>query len=297
MRSRMAGALCGFSFLLIVGASGLATAQSDQDGSFVTQAPAVDQSGRREWAWQGGDSLSVGGSGSVRYEPGGSPRIIVTGDPEAVANVEVYGGFIREREKAFPREKNSNLNILVQGVTLNRFVLLGSATMDLGRLQRDQLVLNINGSGVISVQGQAGKLSLQVNGSGRANLGQLSTSDANIALNGSGSEKAGNIAGHADIRLNGSGSITVGSANNADVRLTGSGKASLGPAETVNASIVGSGSALLSSMPAHPNYRVIGSGRVILVASDGKTTELARMQAIRPKIPNVPGVEVPRQPQ
>jgi hypothetical protein len=298
MRFARPGALCAFSFLLVVGVSELAIAQSDHaSSSFAAQAPVVDQSGRREWVWEGGDSLTVAGSGSVRYEAGGTPRIIVTGDPEAVANVEVDGGFVRKRDGSLPQEKKVNLNILVQGAALNRFDLLGSATMDLGRLQRDQLALTINGSGVINLQGQAAKFSLQVNGSGQANLDQLSSNDANITINGSGHAKAGNIAGHADIRTTGSGSAIVGAvANGADVRVTGSGKTTLGPAETIDVNVVGSGTVELSSMPIHPIYHVVGSGKVRLVGSDGKTTELARMQPVRThKISNLPGVEVPRQ--
>ncbi len=280
MRFRTAAALSAFSVFLVLAAVPAAQAQSGLFDSFRAQAPAVDQSGRREWVWQGKDSLRYGGSGHVRYEPGGTPRIIVTGDPEEVANIEVDGGTIRRRDTpGFNfnfRRSDSKLEILVQGVTLDQFDLSGSATMDLGRLQRDMLDLRVRGSGTLNAQGQAKHLNLEVDGSGRANLDQFSAGAADITVTGSGSITAGAIAEGANIRVTGSGKAKVGDiGKNADIRVTGSGTATLGRVGDVNVKLLGSAKVQLASQPQHSDYSIMGSGKVVMVGADGKITELA----------------------
>ena len=280
MRLETTFGLYALSFFLVIAGPAAAQAGLGSGASRAApQTPVVDQAGRREWVWEGRDSLTVAVPGSARYEPGGTPRIIVTGDPDAVANIEVDGGVIRQRDWFIPHEKNQNLSILVQGVAINRFDVTGSAIMDLGHLQREQLALRISGSGMINAQGRARSLSLDISGSGQANLDQLSANDANITVSGSGIAKAGDI-DHVIVSINGSGSADVGTvANGAVIRVAGSGKVSLGPTQTVDANVAGSGTVTLKSLPGHSNYNISGSGNVLLVASDGRTTELARMRA------------------
>ena len=233
---------------------------------FTGQTPVVTQPGHREWIWQGGDSLMYGGSGHVRYQPEGSPRIIITGDPGEVDNIEVDGGVIRRHD---PRGFNfnfgrgrSDVDILVRGVTLNRFSMAGSASLDLGQLHRDALDLRIYGSGTINGQGEVKSLRLEVDGSGRANLDQLSI------------EKA-------DINATGSGAISLGAVTSADLRVTGSGTVTLGRVESVDARLTGSGLVRLKSTPSHANYKVTGSGQVVLVEPGGKVSVLGRMNLPR----------------
>jgi len=277
MRFRTAAALSAISVLLVLAAASAAQAQSNWFSGFTAQAPAVDQSGRREWVWQGKDSLRYGGSGHLRYEPGGAPRIIVTGDPDEVANIEVDGGTIRRRETpGFSFRRDPKLEILVQGVTLNNFDLAGSGSMDLGRLQRDALDLKVHGSGTLNAQGQAKHLTLQVDGSGHANLDQMSAGSAAITVTGSGSIATAAISESANIHITGSGKARVGDVGKkADIRITGSGDAILGRVDDVSAKVTGSGTARLSSQPQRSDYSIMGSGKVLLVGADGKTTELA----------------------
>ncbi len=278
MRFTTAAALSVVSVFLVLAPA--AQAQSDWWGSFTAQAPAVDQSGRREWVWQGKDSLHVGGSGHVRYVPGGAPRIIVTGDPDEVAKTEVDGGTIRRHDTSgfnFSFSRNEpRVEILVQGVMLSRFEVAGSAVMDLGRLQRDTLELRVSGSGALNVQGQARQLGLQVNGSGHANLEQMSAGAAEISVNGSGSTVMGDVSEGADIRVTGSGRAKIGDiGKSANIQVTGSGTAILGRVPDVKANLTGSGTVRLSSQPVHSDYHFTGSGKILLVGADGRTTELA----------------------
>jgi hypothetical protein len=280
MRFQTAAALGAISVFLALAISPAAQAQSDWWNHFTAQAPAVDQSGHREWAWKGTDSLRYGGSGHLRYEQGGAPRIIVTGDPDEVANIEVDGGTIRRRDTPgynfnFGRA-DRKLEILVQGVTLNNFDLAGSGNMDLGRLQRDTLDLRVHGSGTLNAEGQAKRLKLQVDGSGRANLDKLNVGAAEVTVTGSGSLATAAISESVNIHVTGSGKAKVGDiGKKADVHITGSGDAILGRVEDVSARITGSGTARLASQPQHSDYSFTGSGKVVLVGADGKTTELA----------------------
>jgi hypothetical protein len=287
MRYRNLSALSAISIALFLAFVPVAHAQSRHSGNdadFVAQPPVVDQSGHREWDWHGGDSLSYTGAGHVRYEPGGARRIIVTGDPDEVANIEVDGGIIREqdnrRDFSFNSARdNRKLEILVQGVTLDHFDLVGSATMDLGRLQRDSLGLRIHGSGKINAAGQARNLSLEVDGSGKANLDQLSVGEADITGTGSGQISMGAISGVAKIRQTGSGRVTAGDVGkNADLTATGSGSITLGRVESISAMLEGSGTVRLVSHPQQSDYHIAGSAKVVMVAPDGTVTELARMR-------------------
>lgn len=277
MQFRTAAALSAISVFLVLAPA--AQAQTDwlRNFNFTAQAPAVDQSGRREWVWQGKNALSYGGSGHLRYEPGGTPRIIVTGDPDEVANIEVDGGVIRRRETpGFSFRRDPKLEILVQGVTLDQFDLSGSGTMDLGRLQRDTLELRVRGSGTLNAQGQAKHLTLQVDGSGHANLDQMSAGSADITVTGSGSLTTAAIGEAANIRVTGSGKAKVGNVGKkADIHITGSGDAILGRVDDVTAKVTGSGTARLASQPQHSEYSIMGAGKVVMVGADGKITELA----------------------
>jgi hypothetical protein len=257
------------SVLLILAMASVARAQPDfwnGRDRFVPQTPAVEQSGRREWTWQGGNALSYGGPGRLRYEPGGSPRIIVTGDPAIVETIEVSGGEIRRRNTSgLPdsSERSPQVEILVRGVTLDRFKLSGSASTELGRLQRDRLDLQVDGSGSVSGQGQAKRLNVQVDGSGQANLRQLNAGEAHITITGSGTTDIGNVD------------------RNVNVVLTGSGDANLGKVDTITAKLTGSGDVRLASQPRKGSYDIRGSGRVVMIGPDGKPSDLGRMKPAR----------------
>jgi hypothetical protein len=261
-------------------------AQPDRSGgktSFTPQTPAVEQPGRREWVWRGSNSLAYGGPGRLRYEPGGSPRIIVTGDPSIVETIEVSRGEIRRRNTpSLPNssERNPQVEILVQGVTLDSFRLSGSASAELGRLNRDRLDLQVDGSGSVNVQGQAKRLNVLVDGSGQANLGQLSAGEARITITGSGTAAVGDVDGDANIAVTGSGQANVGNVgNHTNITLTGSGNANLGKVDVITARLTGSGDARLASQPQKASYDIRGSGRVMMIGPDGTRNELARAKS------------------
>lgn len=277
MRSNATGILHATLVLLVLAYAPPAAGQSKAGDAFIPQAPLVDQAGRREWAWEGRDSLTIEGAGAVRYESDGDPRIVITGDPEAVANIEVAGSVIRERKELPWRLTSRKLNILVQGIILNHITCVGSATIDLGSLQKDRLALVIDGSGAISARGRSQRLEVTINGSGRANLGNFSAVNAVIVVNGSGSAIAGNADGAANIEVNGSGTAAIDAVTGgARIKVSGSGTASLDSAQSVDADLSGPGYIRLHSLPGRASYHVSGSGAVLLVAPNGKVTELAR---------------------
>jgi hypothetical protein len=273
------GAAGALSVFLVLAWTPIAQAQLDGRSRFTPQAPAVEQPGRREWTWQGGNALAYGGPDRLRYEPGGSPRIIVTGDPAIVETIEVSGGEIRRRNtQGFSNfvQPNPQVEILVRGVTLDHFRLSGSGSTELGRMQRDRLDLQVNGSGSVSAQGRARRLNVQVDGSGRANLGQLSAGEADITIAGSGSADIGDVDRDLSIVITGSGQANACNAGKLNVVLTGSGGANLNKVDTVTARLAGSGGVRLGSHPRKANYDIRGSGLVVMVGPDGKRTELAR---------------------
>ena len=65
--------------LTLVLSLGLPLAALAQDAS-----PTVDRPGHREWRWDGGSSLAVGGAMTVRVTEGGPARVVMTGPERLV---------------------------------------------------------------------------------------------------------------------------------------------------------------------------------------------------------------------
>ena len=260
MRFTNCRALSAFSLLFAFAFSGAAQAQGEtcrsDDARFTARAPALSQAGRREWSWEGRESLTIQGPLQVQYEAGGTPRIIATGDPAVVEMIEVHGGIVRMRPNA--SLENRQLSVVIRGMQLDKIALMGSGKLDLARLQKRDFVLCIQGSGTVDAFGQVSSLKLAIDGSGKANLDRLTINEASIMVNGSGAAYLGAVSRHASVRVNGSGSATIG------------------PADDVDINVTGAGSARLTSMPRTSNFQVTGPGGIVLIDADGKTTQLAR---------------------
>jgi hypothetical protein len=194
------------------------------DGGFVARAPSMNQPGHREWVWDGTDGLGIQVPATVHYVQGGSPRIVITGPDDMLAQIAVGQGQVRcaDDECQFNRGK---LDVTVGGMALRSIGISGSAQVLLGRLNQDELHLAISGSGSASAEGRVDRLELAIAGSGHAELGQLAV-------------------------------------RSADVHISGSGGATLAPREDANIMVSGSGGVRLMSRPARLRQMVSGSGGI-----------------------------------
>jgi hypothetical protein len=84
----------------------------------------------------------------------------------------------------------------------------GSGQLTLGRVNGDQLNLELNGSGSANASGNVRNMTVRTNGSGSADLAGLTSQTAELSTNGSGSISAA-VTQSVVAAANGSGSVTV----------------------------------------------------------------------------------------
>lgn len=108
----------------------------------------------------------------------------------------------------------------------NSVTVTGHETVDLGRIEQDELTINVLSQAVVTATGRVKRLKVSLAGSGEARLGGLQTGDA-------------------------------------DVTIAGSGDVTIAPSGDVRVNIMGSGDVRLAAHPKSITRSVIGSGRVI----------------------------------
>ena len=220
--SNIAKAGLALCLLSLAGAAAFA-----RDHDFMPRDPSLKQPGHWEWAWDGSDGLGIGLVGAkVHYVPTGPARIVITGPDEALAQVRVGQGQIRWCDDC---RAIRGLEVTVSGVTLRHVALSGAdESIQLGRLDQDQLHLSLAGTGEIDAGGRIDQLSISLAGSGNIRMDDAKVQRANI-----------NIAG--------SGDITVT------------------PREEANVHVAGSGRIHMTAMPARLNQSITGSGGVHVI--------------------------------
>jgi hypothetical protein len=197
---------------------------SDNDRIHVGPGSTGDDQGEtttRQVAWSGSDTLQIDAPAEVIFTqaaPGAGGSVKVTGPKALVDRVTVENGRVALRDDdgagsvsvhGYGRHSGRDsdqlsMEIVAPGVRV--FTLNGSGDLYLKSYDQADLVLEINGSGDVDVQGKAGKADLRISGSGEADLRGLDTGDAKIDMAGSGEV---HIAPHgaAEVNLAGSGDV------------------------------------------------------------------------------------------
>lgn len=186
----------------------------------VNSARADGPDVTRNLAWTGTDSLRVEDSLDVTFIQGAQAGITVTGPQAAVDRVVVSGGRLSLKDGhervtfgfrpgGFEAWADSEkLRITVTAPDVARFMIEGSGELDIQNYDRDDLRVDIDGSGEVTATGRARRLALSITGSGDADLAALTLTDANIDITGSGEARVGPT-GNADINISGSGDVTL----------------------------------------------------------------------------------------
>lgn len=174
----------------------------------------------RTLAWDGQDSLRIEDSLNVVFVQGAQAGIVVTGPQDAVDRVVVTGGRISLKDGnervtfgfrpggAEIWADSERVRIKVTAPAVNRFSVDGSGELDIQNYDRDELRVDINGSGEVTATGKARRLALSITGSGDADLAALTLADADVNITGSGEARVGPT-GEADITISGSGDVTL----------------------------------------------------------------------------------------
>jgi len=171
-------------------------------------------------------SVDVSGSMNVRISRGERARCTVEGDDNIVPLVktEVHGGKLKvffERGVSIHRD----VNVYLEVPLITRVSLSGSGDIDITDVTRDEVSLEIDGSGDISATGEVGTLSVEIDGSGNMRLFDLHAARASVEINGSGDVQI-NAGESLDCEINGSGDIRY-AGNPESVRKTVRGSGSI----------------------------------------------------------------------
>jgi len=193
---------------------------------FAAVKPLIDLATRKEWPWNGGDTLEVEGPMLVRYQAAGTPGIAVTGPSHLLKQVRVGDGRIDAGSDNAPLHGPEKLEAEVRGVLLHRFIARGHQQVQLGHIDQDSLYVRLEGHSSVSADGKVGQLNLVLAGHNDADLGALAAQDVKVA-----------ILGHGD--------------------------ATVAPHHSLSVTMTGHGVVRLTAHPADIEKTIFGSGRII----------------------------------
>jgi hypothetical protein len=214
--------------------------------------PLIDLATRKEWRWNGGDTLAMDAPINIRYQPSSGPRqVSVTGPAEVIRHVRVDDGRIAT-DSRMGRRNARKVEAVVSGVPIRKFVINNGENLDLGELKQPDLDLHINGPGRITGSGEVERLNLVISGPGSAGLGGLSVTDE------------------------------------ARVAILGNGTAALAPKGELRLFIAGNGRLEMTSKPRNIRQTIVGNGELREAHVGQVTAERAAMDVVRQNMPPTP---------
>lgn len=157
----------------------------------------------REFAWGGGDELTVALPAEITFTQGPEARLTVTGQQGAVDQVEVDDDTLRFDRRV---RDAGRLRIVMTAPNIRVFNLHGAQTLNITGLDQDDVEIAVRGAGEVTAAGRARRLELQIAGAGEANLAGLETEDAEIQIAGAG-EATVTARRSADVQIAGAGEV------------------------------------------------------------------------------------------
>lgn len=134
------------------------------------------------------------------------------------------------------------VEIVLSTRELEKVIVNGSGDVHVvNPVRGEELRLEVNGSGDISVQANVGKMRTEINGSGDITISGKAINHR-IRMNGSGNVIAGDLqTENTDIRINGSGDAGLAVNSSLEAKVMGSGNIRYAGTPKVDADITGSG--------------------------------------------------------
>ena len=198
------GWIAGIGLVLAVVFLGLAFHSAGDSFSFahqlVGQNPLRVGPGLREWAWSGGDKLTIDVPATIELTPGDPPAVVAHGDNDLLRNLLFGDGKLVVADRLRGKVKSKDMDLDMQGVKLNEIDVIGTGRVTLRNLSQDKLTINVSGAGRLTADGHVNDLTLNVSGAGRAQLAKLNADTVKAQLDG---------AARADIAPKDSADITI----------------------------------------------------------------------------------------
>lgn len=177
--------------------SSFAASQSLEDRD-LAGAPVV-----RELPWDGSESLILEVPAKVRFVQATGPgKVIVTGPRRSVESFSASGGVLSDSRW----RTGKHLDIVVQAEKITRFSLKGTDRLVIEAFDQPHLTIEATGRSEVKVSGQAGRITLQLQGFGWADLSGLSAADAEVTLTGA---RHALLSARDRVRVTGNGSVVL----------------------------------------------------------------------------------------
>lgn len=216
-------AVAGFAFGVLArdGSDGATTSISLRgSGTADTQTRAVASF----------TAVDLAGSNDVRVTVGGGQAVVVHADDNLIDLVTTRvesGTLVVGTKGSFTTRVPMSVKVTVPAI--DAVVLSGSGVVSVDGVEADRLAVRVPGSGVLSVRGTAGKLAVDLSGSGDVWLQELHARDVVATLSGSGQVHV-HATGSLAASVAGSGVIVYGgNPRTLDTDVSGSGLIVAGP--------------------------------------------------------------------
>jgi hypothetical protein len=161
---------------------------------------------------------------TVEVRVGEGPSLHLSGDDNVLPGIQtrVSDGVLKI-EISRSAWYQSELKLVIQTPTLERFTVEGSGDVRIQNLAERPVELAIEGSGNIHAHGRVPALKGSIEGSGSLELGQLEATEANLSIEGSGSMEV-QVAKFLRYSIEGSGEITYAGDPKLEGDIDGSGE-------------------------------------------------------------------------
>jgi hypothetical protein len=158
------------------------------------------------------DRLNVSADIDVDVVPGDSRDIVVTAGENVIDRVvtETRSGElnvgIRDHGIVIGSDPFNNVRVQVSAAVLDTIREQGSSDVKLGRVDRDELSIEVQGGADVEASGTVGNLIATIEGAGDAHLFDLQAKTATVTVQGAGDAEL-NVTDRLDVTVQGAGDI------------------------------------------------------------------------------------------
>jgi len=187
--------------------------------------PKVTQT-RDVGPWTG---IEVSGDVNVDVVPGDTREVVVTGGKDVLDRVhtDVEGDVlhiaIKDRGIVIGPDPFDGVRVRVSAAALSTIRVQGSGDLELGRIDTDELTIEVVGAADIQASGTVDTLTLNVEGAGDADLGELEARTARVVVQGAGDAEL-NVREELDVTVQGAGDVSYRGNPSVRQRVEGAGE-------------------------------------------------------------------------
>jgi Putative auto-transporter adhesin, head GIN domain len=177
------------------------------------------------------EELEVADSVDVEVVPGDGDQVEVYGGEDVLDRVETESNDgvlridIRDRGIVIGPDPLGDVRVRVAASALDAVTIGGSSDVDLGEVDLDELVLEVEGAADVEATGTADRLTATIQGAGDADLSDLAVRSATVVVQGAADAQLNvsdrldvKIQGAADVRYSGDPEITQDIQGAGDIR-------------------------------------------------------------------------------